>query len=71
MIELDVEQRRLHLDVSDDILQKRRDSLVLEDSTYVRGYYRLYIDSVTQADKGADFSFLVGKSSHIITRESH
>ena len=71
MIELDVEQRRLHLDVSDDILEKRRDSLVLEDPTYVRGYYRLYIDSVTQADKGADFSFLIGKSSHIITRESH
>lgn len=71
MIELDVEQRRLHLDVSDDVLQNRRDELVLEDPTYVRGYYRLYIDSVTQADEGADFSFLVGKSSHIITRESH
>ena len=71
MIELDVEQRRLHLDVSDDILQNRRNELVLEDPTYVRGYYRLYIDSVTQADEGADFSFLVGKSSHIITRESH
>ena len=51
MIDLDVEQRRLHLDVSDDVLQKRRDDLVLEDSTYIRGYYRLYIDSVTQADE--------------------
>ena len=55
MIELDVEQRRLHLDVSDDVLQIRRDELVLEDPTYVRGYYRLYIDSVTQADEGVDF----------------
>ena len=38
---------------------------------YDRGWYRLYIDTVLQADKGADLGFLVGKSSALVTRESH
>ena len=70
-IELDVEQRRLHLDISTEELQQRKEKRMPEASTYHRGYYKLYIDSVTQADTGADFSFLVGKSTHVITRESH
>lgn len=38
---------------------------------YDRGYYKLYIDHVLQADEGADLDFLVGKSGSIVTRESH
>ena len=38
---------------------------------YNRGYYKLYIDHVLQADEGADLDFLVGKSSATVTRESH
>lgn len=38
---------------------------------YDRGYYKLYIDHVLQADQGADLDFLVGKSSSEVKRESH
>jgi dihydroxy-acid dehydratase len=36
-----------------------------------RGWERLYIDHVLQADRGADLDFLVGSSGHEVTRESH
>src|SRR5882672_8150153 len=38
---------------------------------YPRGYYRLYIDHVTQANQGCDLDFLVGASGSIVERESH
>jgi dihydroxy-acid dehydratase len=40
-------------------------------SPYSRGWYRLYVDTVLQADRGVDLDFLVGKSSADVTRESH
>lgn len=70
-IELDVAARRLHLDVSEAKLALRRVAWLPPKQTYDRGYYRLYIDHVLQADQGADFDFLVGKSSTEVTRESH
>jgi len=36
-----------------------------------RGWQRLYIDHVMQADTGADLDFLVGTSGSDVTRESH
>ena len=42
-----------------------------QPSQYTRGWYRLYIDTVLQADTGVDLDFLVGKSSADVTRESH
>jgi dihydroxyacid dehydratase/phosphogluconate dehydratase len=39
--------------------------------TYTRGYAKLYIDHVLQADKGCDLDFLVGASGSVVTRESH
>lgn len=60
MIELDVPGRRLHLDVADAELAKRRERFVApahEGSD--RGYKKLFLDTVLQADKGCDFSFLV------------
>jgi dihydroxy-acid dehydratase len=38
---------------------------------FTRGWYRLYIDTVMQADTGCDLDFLVGKSSSVVLRESH
>ena len=62
MIELDVAGRRLHLDVSDDELAKRRTQLEGAASRrWSSGYQKLYVDHVLQADKGADLDFLVGK----------
>jgi L-arabonate dehydrase len=72
MIELDVEKRRLHLDVSDVELAKRRAEWRVPDSKLPPGgYARLYIEHVQQADLGADLDFLVGCRGHDVTRESH
>jgi dihydroxy-acid dehydratase len=72
MIELDVENRRLHLDVSDTELAKRRaEWRVPELKLPPGGYARLYIEHVQQADQGADLDFLVGCRGHDVARESH
>jgi L-arabonate dehydrase len=71
-IELDVAARRLHLDVSDDELHLRRSEAINPVvHTPASGYVRLYIDHVMQADRGADFDFLVGCRGAGIPRESH
>jgi len=36
-----------------------------------RGWERLYIDHVLQADTGADLDFLLGSSGSAVTRDSH
>src|SRR6185369_16215114 len=54
IIELDVEQRRLHLHVSDEELQQRRASWVAPKIAADRGYVNLYVKHVMGADKGAD-----------------
>jgi dihydroxy-acid dehydratase len=38
---------------------------------YSRGYYQLYIQHVTQADRGCDLDFLTGASGSSVERESH
>ena len=71
MIELDVAQRKLHLNVSDDELAKRRLAWQKPEAVTRRGYVHLYINHVTGADKGADLDFLQGSSGSIVTRDSH
>jgi L-arabonate dehydrase len=71
MIELDVAGRRLHLDVAEAELERRRAAWRPPDPPSNRGYYKLYYDHVTQADKGADLDFLVGSSGVDVPRESH
>ncbi|HEY0942726.1 MAG TPA: IlvD/Edd family dehydratase [Steroidobacter sp.] len=70
VIELDVAHRRLHLEVSDEELARRRQHWqpVLAEQ---RGYARLYVDHVLQADRGVDFDFLVGCRGAEVIRESH
>lgn len=70
-IELDVEARRLHLEVSDEVLAERRAAWQPPATSHARGYYKLYTEHVMQANHGADFDFLVGKSGVEVTRESH
>jgi L-arabonate dehydrase len=70
IIELDVPARRLHLDVSDEELARRRAAWKPPESPQ-RGYYKLYVEHVQQADKGADLDFLVGGSGTTVTRDSH
>jgi dihydroxy-acid dehydratase len=72
-IEFDGPSRRLDLRVDAAELARRRAAweAARQPSKYDRGWYRLYIDTVLQADRGVDLDFLVGKSSPDVTRESH
>lgn len=71
IIEVDVKNRRLHLDVSDVELQKRRDNWSPPEHDFDRGYVHMYINRVEQSHLGADLDFLVGKSGSDVKRESH
>jgi len=71
MIELDVAERRLHLDVSDAELERRRKAWPGFKSPHQSGYAKLYVDHVLQADKGVDLDFLVGRRGAAVPRESH
>lgn len=71
MIELDVEQRKLHLDVSEEELARRRTDWVAPAPAATRGYVSLYIKHVMGSDKGADLDFLQGSSGSVVTRDSH
>lgn len=70
-IEVDVPNRSIHLHVSDEELAERRKNWKPIDLGYDRGYTQLYVNTVMQADKGADLDFLIGKSGHEVKRESH
>jgi len=71
MIELDVANRRLHLDVPDAELAARREQWAPPAPDMARGYVRLYQSHVMQADKGCDMDYLVGASGAPVPRESH
>jgi dihydroxy-acid dehydratase len=72
-IELDGPNRLLTLHVEEAELERRRARWTASQPgpAYERGWYKLYVDTVLQADKGADLDFLVGKSSADVPRESH
>ena len=71
MIELDVGERRLELHVPEDELARRRTRWSPPEPATDRGYCRLYVDHVLQADRGVDFDFLVGGSGAPVARDSH
>jgi dihydroxy-acid dehydratase len=73
VIELDVAARRLDVDVAPDTLRRREPpaAAVARYASPARGWERLYVDHVMQADRGADLDFLVGASGHQVSRESH
>ncbi|WP_184135657.1 IlvD/Edd family dehydratase [Arcicella rosea] len=70
-ISLDVPNRTLNLEVSDEELAERRKNWEAIDMNITRGYVNLYINHVEQAHLGADMDFLKGKSGSIVTRDSH
>jgi dihydroxy-acid dehydratase len=71
IIELDVEKRKLHLDVSDEELKKRRSEWTPLKPMADRGYVKIYIDHVQQAHLGADLDILNGGSDGEVTRDLH
>ncbi|WP_271948758.1 IlvD/Edd family dehydratase [Ruegeria faecimaris] len=62
---------QLDLLVDQTELDARRAAWQPDAPHYTRGYAKLYIDHVLQADQGADLDFLVGKDTRLVTRESH
>ena len=73
VISLDVEKRSLNVELTDEELKSRKPSQKMLDSLAKpdRGWQKMYVDHVNQADTGADLDFLVGSSGSQVLRESH
>ncbi len=70
IIELNVPERKLHLEVSDEELARRLAAWQAPEKPK-RGWYKLYVETVQQAHLGADLDFLVGGSGAAVPRDSH
>ena len=71
MIDLDVPNRRLHLDITDEELAARLADWTPRVERPNGGWAQLYHDHVQGADTGADMDFLVGCRGKAVGRESH
>jgi len=71
IIALDARARTLQLEISDEELQRRRDEWTPPAPVADRGYAKMYIETVEQADQGCDLGFLRGCSGAPVPRESH
>ena len=73
VISLDVEKRTLNVELTDEELKSRKPSQKMIDALAKpdRGWQKMYVDHVNQADTGADLDFLVGSSGSQVLRESH
>ncbi len=60
IVELDVPERQLNMRVNGDELGRRRAAWKPKEGIYHRGYGRLYMQHIKQADQGCDFDFLEG-----------
>jgi dihydroxy-acid dehydratase len=65
-IRLSVAERRLDLLISEQELAERLSQWTPQVSQHLRGYPRLYIDHVLQADQGCDFDFLRPQSEEAV-----
>ncbi|MEX2264568.1 MAG: IlvD/Edd family dehydratase [Bryobacteraceae bacterium] len=63
-IELDALGRKLELRVPAEEIQKRLVEFTPPPPKYTRGYGKLFLDHVTQANLGCDFDFLRAEQSH-------
>ena len=71
IIELNVAKRKIHLHVAASELEKRRAKWKPPTPSMTRGYVRLYVEHVNQANEGCDLDFLVGNSGAAIPRDNH
>jgi len=70
-ITLDVAKRQLRLNVDDAELARRRAAWKPPSLHGERGYVKLYVDHVLQANDGVDLDFLVGRSGSAVPRDNH
>jgi dihydroxy-acid dehydratase len=70
---LDVPGRRLEIDTTEEELAARSPAAAATQAfaNPSRGWESLYVNTVQQANTGADLSFLVGASGNHVARESH
>ncbi len=61
-IVLDTPNRRLDLNLPADEFARRQAAFTPPPPHYTRGYGKLFLDHVTQADQGCDFDFLVAET---------
>jgi dihydroxy-acid dehydratase len=71
MIELDVPNRRLHLDISDAELAARLAAWVTRVTPPASGYALMHHQHVQGADTGADLDFLKGCRGNPVGKDSH
>ncbi len=71
MIELDVPNRRIHLDISKEELEKRLAEWQSTIPAPRGGYAQLFYEHVQGADTGADFDLLLGCRGKEVPRDSH
>ncbi|MES2099479.1 MAG: IlvD/Edd family dehydratase, partial [Pseudomonadota bacterium] len=71
LIELNVPARKLHLHISDAELAQRLSEWKKPAPPLASGYWKLYVDTVLQADQGVDLDFLVGKRGAFVPRDNH
>jgi dihydroxy-acid dehydratase len=70
-IVLDVPNRRLEVDVPDLDSRPVSEEAAKAFAAPARGWQKLYVDHVLQADEGVDLDFLRGSGGAAPTRESH
>ncbi len=58
VIEMDIPNRSLNMDVSDEVLAARRATWTAPEPRFERGYGWMFAQHIEQADKGCDFDFL-------------
>ncbi len=71
MIELNVAQRRIQLLISDEDLKARLSKWIAPEPALSSGYWKLYVDTVNQADEGCDLDFLRGKRGAFVPKDNH
>jgi dihydroxy-acid dehydratase len=67
-IRLSVSNREISLLITDTELARRQNAQPATAPTAERGYQKLFLDSVLQADKGADFDFLMPPQTSVIPK---
>jgi dihydroxyacid dehydratase/phosphogluconate dehydratase len=60
VVELDVAARQLNMRISEEELSRRRTAWRPREGIFLRGYGRLFMQHIQQADQGCDFDFLEG-----------
>ena len=71
MIEVDVPNRRLHLDISEAELAERLTAWEAKHEQAASGYLWLHQTHVEGADTGADLDFLKGRRGSYVAKDSH